>query len=227
MAVKRTVKARLGPVVGVIADWKDFRRARRLRSRPDLFELRLDAFADGPATLLGEAKTLAAPLIITARHPAEGGANALSAAERRDMLARFLPHAAYVDVELRSAADLEPVLREANSCKVARIISVHDFRRTPSTRRLLELACAAEAIGADIFKIATRTETARELVRLIEFFEAVQPRMSVSAMGIGKFGRASRRLLALRGSALNYVHLGDRQIEGQLSLRELRRTLNR
>lgn len=213
--------------MAVIADWEDFRRALRLRRRPDLLELRLDAFADELERVLAELKTLPDPLIITARHPGEGGANALSMVRRRDLLLRFLPHAAYVDVELRSAAQLEPVLRAANACKVRRIISVHDLHGTPSTHRLHELAGAAEAIGADIFKIATRTNTAVELARLIEFFDAVQPRMSLSVMGIGKFGGASRRLLALRGSALNYVHLGTRQIDGQLSLQELRRFLTR
>ena len=225
MAVQRTVLTPVGRVVAVIADREDFRRARRLRRAPDLFELRLDAFADEPEVILGELKTLSVPLIITARDPAEGGANALSIARRRDMLLRFLPRASYVDVELRSVVKLEPVLQAAQSCKIPRIISVHDFRRTPSTRRLHELARAAEAIGPDVLKIATRTDTARELARLIEFFDWAEPRMPVSAMGLGKLGRVSRRLLALRGSALNYVHLGNRQVDGQLSLRELRRVL--
>ena len=64
-------------IVGVIFSRADLERARRMRKPPDLFELRLDRLIDAP---IGQ---LPAPLIITARHPREGGANNLSALRRR------------------------------------------------------------------------------------------------------------------------------------------------
>jgi 3-dehydroquinate dehydratase-1 len=90
-------------IVGVIFTQADLRRAIQMRNPPDLFELRLDALfarSDEVMTAIGN---LRAPLIITARHPREGGSNQLGARERRALLLRFLPHAAYVDIELRSA----------------------------------------------------------------------------------------------------------------------------
>ena len=229
MAVERTVKAGRGSarLVAVVASTDDLQRARRLRRNPDLFELRLDALVNATDELATTIRLLAAPLIITARHPAEGGANDLSAQRRREILLEFLPHASHVDVELRSAANLRLVLESAAASGVRRIISVHDFRRTPSTHRFHELARAAEELGADIFKIAVRTDTAAELDRLVDCFETVIARMPVTAMGIGKLGRVSRTLFAQRGSALNYVHLGAPQAEGQLSLAEMRRVLDR
>ncbi len=154
---------------------------------------------------------LSAPLIITARHPAEGGLNNLSASRRRALLQRFLPRSACVDVELRSAAQLRPILAAAGERKIKRIISVHDFHRAPSADRLDQWARDAESLGADIFKIVTRTETAEELAELVKFFQRTRSRMKVSAMGVGKFGRASRIYFAAHGSALNYVHLGNSQ----------------
>ena len=226
---ERTVTPDHSParLVAVIASWADVQRARRLRSSVDLLELRLDAFISAPEELELSIGTLPAPLIITARHPAEGGHNRLSVARRRGMLLRFLPLASLVDIELRSAASLRPVLDAAAASQVHRIISVHDFRRTPTAQRLHELARTAEQLGADIFKIATRTDTAAELERLVEFFETARGPMAISAMGIGKLGRASRKLLAQRGSTLNYAHLGTPQAEGQLSLAEVRGALNR
>jgi 3-dehydroquinate dehydratase len=89
------------------------------------------------------------------------------------------------------------------------------------------LANAAAAAGADLFKIATRTDTPDELERLLSFFDSNIERLAISAMGMGKLGRVSRRLLAARGSALNYAHLGCSGAEGQFSLAEMRRLLRR
>lgn len=76
--------------------------------------------------------------------------------------------------------------------------------------------------GADIFKVATRTDTPAQLARLIDFAAATDVDIPVSAMGIGELGAASRLLLACCGSALVYVSLGRSDIQGQMSLEQLR-----
>lgn len=227
MTAERTVEggSASAQIVGVIASGEDLQRAQRMRRRPDLFELRLDALAPQVATLSDAIARLGEPLIITARHPAEGGLHDLSWQQRRELLLRFLPRAAYVDVELRSTARLHGVLEAAVKLKVRRILSVHDFRRMPSAPRLRELARAAEEFGADLFKVAVRTETPAELERLVAFFDEIKRRMGVSAMGVGTLARIARTTLARRGSALNYVHLGKAQTEGQLSFSEMTRVL--
>ncbi len=99
-----------------------------MRNPPDLFELRLDAlFAKGPEVEAALAD-LRAPLIITARHPREGGSNQLSARKRRALLVRFLPYAAYVDIELRSAGAFAAILAEARSEKNPNDCLVSRFR---------------------------------------------------------------------------------------------------
>jgi 3-dehydroquinate dehydratase-1 len=141
------------------------------------------------------------------------------------LLRRFLPYAACVDVELRSAASLRSVLAAAQDAKIKRIISVHDLQRTPDVVRLEQWMRSAEALSADVFKVATLTDTTLELARLVEFFEKNKAQIPISAMGMGRLGRASRTLLARRGSVLNYAHLGTPQTEGQFSLTEARRAL--
>jgi 3-dehydroquinate dehydratase-1 len=209
--------------VAVIASAHDLARAKRLRRLPDLFELRLDAVEVAAAELEYAIARLRAPLIITARHPREGGLNDLSATRRRDLLLRFLPHAAFVDVELRSAKQLEDVLAAADERKVQRVISVHNLRRTPSVAELEKLTRAVEKSAPSVFKVATRTETPADLDRLVTFFERTKMRIPIAAMGIGALGRASRLQLAAGGSVLNYAHLGTSAAEGQLSLAELLR----
>src|SRR5581483_7683838 len=90
-------------IVGVIASEADLRLALTLKELPDFFELRLDGLFASQDELEKQIARLPAPLIVTARHPGEGGMNNLSAGRRRELLSRFAPYAKYVDVELRSA----------------------------------------------------------------------------------------------------------------------------
>jgi 3-dehydroquinate dehydratase-1 len=214
-------------IVGVISSRADLRRALRLRKPPDLFELRLDRLFHFISEVDAAFPGLPAAAIVTARAPREGGANKLNESERRTLLLRFLPRAAYLDVELRSAKMLRPVLRSASQNKIATIISFHDFQTTPPAFRLDEIVSRARSLGASLIKVATRTDTAAQLERLLDFFERHRGRADVVAMGIGKLGRASRRQLVRRGCLLNYGHLGSPGAPGQLSVAELRRFAER
>ena len=218
-------KSASAKIVGVISSRADLDRALRLRSLPDLFELRLDNFSAKLGAIRPRIEKLGAGIIITARHPQEGGANQLSAQQRREMLLSFLPQAAWVDLELRSASAMAAVVRAARTDGVRIILSFHDFRGTPVARRLDELARQAAMLGADLCKVATRTDTPEQLERLLDFFERSRRTQNVAAMGIGKLGRESRLELARRGCPLNYAHLGVPRVAGQLSIRELRQAL--
>jgi 3-dehydroquinate dehydratase-1 len=196
-----------------------------MRNPPDLFELRLDALFARSDEIKTTIRNLRAPLIITARHPREGGLNQLFAQQRRSLLLRFLPDAAYVDIELRSACIFEAVLQEARAKNLRTIVSFHDFQETPSRSRLGEIARRARSLGADFLKVATRTDKPSQLTRLRDFFLGEWPGMEISAMGVGRLGRISRIEFAKAGSALNYAHLGNPQVKGQLSITQLRRIL--
>jgi 3-dehydroquinate dehydratase I len=212
-------------VVGVITSAAELNFAIRMGEPPDFFELRLDRFVRLIDRLEDRISKLRAPLIITARHPMEGGANRLSSRQRRNLLVRFLSRARYIDVELRSAPNFRSLLRLARKQNVRPIISVHHFKSTPSPKRLRAQARAAKTYGADIFKVATRTDTPAQLTRLIDFVASRNLNVAVSAMGIGKLGAASRVLLACCGSALVYASLGRSDIEGQISLEQFRALL--
>ena len=225
MTRRRPVTKRRQLLVGVIAAPADLRLALALRQLPDLFELRLDCLGDVLNQLERKISILRAPIIITARDPWEGGANNLPLEERSQLLSRFLSHAKYLDVELRSTRLLQPLLAQARKRNVSVILSFHDFNSTPSTRSLRAKATLAKRCGADILKLATRTEKPLELTRLIDFMMDKNVDLPVSAMGIGKLGGISRLLLARCGSVLNYGSLQQSQVEGQLSIDVLRSAL--
>ena len=210
-------------IVGVIFSRADLRRAVRMANPPDLFEVRLDALIDR----LDETKTaiekLRRPLIMTARHPREGGENKLSLRERRALLLQFMPDAAYVDIELRSAPALTGIWDEARARGIRRIISFHDLAGTPGRAELDRIAGAAQSLGADVLKIATLTDSHLQCGRLLEFFVERSSQLPIAAMGIGRLGRIARRELIRRGSILNYARLGRASVAGQPSLSEIRR----
>jgi len=210
-------------IVGVLASRADLERAVRMRRPPDLFELRLDRLAGIADQVERALPKLRRPLIITARDPREGGANKLRLRQRRDLLARFLNHADYVDIELRVASALLPSFVSAGNKSIRRIISFHDFKSTPKSKVLLAKARDAKALRADIFKVATPTDTPMELGRLLEFMVGTRLDLGLAVMGIGKLGAISRVLLARAGSVLIYASMGlGSDVEGQLSLEKLR-----
>ena len=222
MMARRSTKRR-PQVVGVIASRADLERAVRMRRPPDLFELRLDRLAGMADEVEKVLPRLRTPLIITARDPREGGANKLRLRQRRDLLARFLNHADYIDIELRSARALQSLLANDKTKKVRQIISFHDFKSTPSARILAAKARQARSRGADIFKVATRTDTPMELGRLLEFMTSSRCNVSLAVMGIGKLGTISRVLLARAGSVLIYASVvAATDVEGQMSLEQVR-----
>jgi 3-dehydroquinate dehydratase-1 len=222
MTAPRSIKQRRR-VVGVIASRADLERAVRMRRPPDLFELRLDRLAGMANQVESALPKLRRPLIITARDPLEGGANRLRLRQRLDLLARFLNHADYIDVELRLASALLTSSNLAKNKNIRRIISFHNFKSTPSARILAVKAREARSHGADIFKVATRTDTPMELGRLLEFMTNNCLDLELAVMGIGKLGAISRVLLARAGSVLIYASVSPAtDVEGQMSLEQLR-----
>jgi 3-dehydroquinate dehydratase-1 len=189
-----------------------------------LLEIRVDNFATDPAPLLAALPKLRVPLIVTVRHPAEGGANDISFARRRELYGQFLPHAAFIDLELRSLEKLADVVAAARRSGVKIIASTHNFRTTPPTATLQQAIRHANAEGVDICKLAARAETPANLGRLLALLARPQP-LPLSVMAMGKFGKISRLLLAQAGSVLNYGYLDRPNASGQWEARLLKARL--
>jgi len=204
-----------GKVVGTIPGPGALAIARKLPfGAVDFFELRVDHFASDPRPLLRAVPDLPAPLIVTVRHAAEGGASALSFDKRRKLFAPFLPHAEFIDIELRSIPNFTDTIAEARARGSKLIVSVHFFKSTPSLPRLELLLRRARRGGADVFKVATLTSELSDVLTLARLLLRHRS-VPMSVMGMGEFGKLSRLLLARAGSILNYGYLDAVQIPGQ------------
>ena len=160
------------------------------------------------------------PWVLTARHPAEGGQNAMNAAQRRDTLLQMLPKAAIVDVEVRSLPGMKKVVEAAHSQGVLVACSFHDFQKTPTPQRLREVIDRAADTGANAVKIATLTRSPGDIVRLLDLWS--HSPLPLALMGMGPLGMASRLLFANCGSVLNYGWIHQPNVPGQWSARELK-----
>jgi 3-dehydroquinate dehydratase-1 len=216
--MKRQRKSRLNlgraNVVGIAESPVALGLAVDLPSRTlDVIELRLDAFESAPA-----ADDLKIPLIATVRSPKEGGRNNLTAGERASRYLAMLHAVDAIDIELASRVEMKSVIAAARAAGRRVILSVHDFKGTPSGLRTLQRKAAAA--GADIFKIAVTPRNAGELAALLELLD--KPPLPTSVMGMGRLGKASRVAAMACGSVLNYGWLERPNVVGQWSAVELR-----
>ena len=119
--------------------------------------------------------------------------------------------------------ELGEVWAEARRLGVARICSVHDFKRTPQLSILRKQLSRSRKINANVFKLVTRADSLRDLLTLFEFLWTHSSIMPVSVMAVGKFGPISRLLFREAGSVFIYAPLRHPLYEGQLTLGQLRR----
>jgi 3-dehydroquinate dehydratase I len=202
-------------IVGTVHSPESLRSALRLRKgEVDFLEFRVDHFAGDPGSLLRAAPRLSAPIIVTIRHPAEGGAFNLAAKRRRELFSEFLPVANCIDIELRSVVGFGDVLAKARAAGVGVIVSDHHFYRTPSARILAARLHRAIQARADVFKVAAFAANPPDVATLLTLLAKPAP-IPLSVMGMGRFGKASRLLFAQAGSVLNYGYLDKPNASGQ------------
>jgi 3-dehydroquinate dehydratase-1 len=212
-------------VVGTANTREGLARAQALSvGEVDLVELRLDALADHVEAVMEAVPKIAVPLLLTVRHPKEGGVGSLTLNQRRILFRQFLPSVQWVDVEARSLRVLEEEIALAKALKVRLVVSDHHFGvfpRSSQMRRSLQKAMSAQA---DIFKLAAQLRDARELERLLRFLNQ-GPGGKLAVMGMGDLGPVSRLVCGACGSVLNYGYLDRPQVAGQWEARLLKARL--
>lgn len=195
--------------MGTIHTQGGFAAAKKLKG--DAVEIRVDALPRPPSR--EEIAAVALPAIVTVRRLDEGGGLALDDEVRASLYHELLPAAAAVDLELRSLRSLKSVAEAARALRRLVVVSSHDFQATPTLARLRAIAARARDGGADVVKIAARTESPGDVARLLALLDEADGPLAV--MGMGPLGRASRLVFAKAGSALNYGWLDKPQVPGQ------------
>ena len=190
----------------------------------DVVEIRLDQLIQ-ENELKAKITSITKPLLLTCRHPKEGGDNNISEPLKRvSIIEPLLSHASAIDIEISTANEMKNLITEAKSKNIQVVLSYHNFETTPNLAELKTIATEAKDKGADIIKIATTTNTIQELMTLLTFSENGSIE-NLSFMGMGKFGMSSRLVAAQSGSVLNYSAIAETSIEGQWQLAAYREAL--
>jgi 3-dehydroquinate dehydratase I len=214
-SLKKRASAAKVRVVGTTHTVAGLRAAAGLRRGQgvDVVEVRLDCLAAHDRVLTGLIGAIRLPVLLTARHPLEGGAGNLTSSRRRALLETFLPFAALIDVEGRSAGAFAGVLETVRKKRLEIVLSSHDFKQTPTVTALARIQREALRRGADICKIAVQLRSGADLARLLLFQTGAKH--PLATMGMGPLGKISRLLLPLAGSRLVYGYIDRPQVAGQ------------
>ncbi len=206
-------------VVATVHTQRGFAHLAKISTRTtDIIELRVDLLPHPLEFPTHRWQDAGIPVLVTARDPREGGNTTLSTKDRRERLIHALPIASVVDVELRNAIPLLPLVPK----RLPRILSSHHFTKTPSVPAMAAAWSRAAALGCNCFKIATRVDTPAQLARLIQLLAKPVRPCPIGVVGMGRLGPISRVVLPACGSILTYGYVDTPQVSGQLPAARLK-----
>jgi 3-dehydroquinate dehydratase type I len=129
----------------------------------------------------------------------------------------------YVDVELRSnRALLQNLIENRNGTKI--ILSLHDFRGTPSLKELRRVFYRMMRLKPDVIKIVTFARSMEDNLTMLSFIPYAKAKgQEIVAFCMGERGRMSRVFSPLMGAAWTYASSSSDRASapGQLTVGEL------
>ncbi|MCA9199451.1 MAG: shikimate dehydrogenase [Planctomycetales bacterium] len=178
-----------------------------------LVELRLD-YISGEVNLKRLIKDRKTPVIISCRRASDGGKWSGTERERLILLRSAIAEGVeYVDLE-DDIADQVPRFG-----KTKRIISLHDFQKTPDD--LEQVHARLAGLSADVVKLATMANNPHDNVRMLQLI--ANSAVPTVGMCMGDMGTPSRILAAKYGAPFTYAtfHHERALAPGQLSYRHM------
>ncbi len=178
-----------------------------------LVELRLD-YINGDVNLRRLLTDRPCPAIITCRRPEDGGKYAGTEEQRQLLLRAAIAESVdYVDLEHDVAASIPRFGR------TKRIVSVHDFRKTPDN--LEEIHRRLCALDPDIVKISTMANHPHDNLRMLELTR--RSKVPMIGLCMGDIGTPTRILAGKFGSPFTYATFHHERVlaPGQLSYQQM------
>jgi len=189
----------------------------------DIVEFRIDMLKE----VSGEdiKKFAKYPCIITVRPDWEGGYWKGNNEERLNLIKKAIEcNAKFVDIELREEKNKEFVkFRDEIGSKTKIIISYHDFEKTPSKEKLVEIVEKALSLG-DIAKFATMANSKEDVLNILEVINKYPGK--IIGIGMGEKGKLTRILGVYFGSILTFAsYKGKSSAPGQVDVDTLKEIL--
>jgi 3-dehydroquinate dehydratase-1 len=202
--------------------------------RPDLIEWRVDFFnriSDERAVLASaaEIRSLAAgiPILFTRRSLREGGERVSIDEGQVLELYRAVCASGDVDmVDFEAASDAAHVawMREmTHAAGIGLVLSFHDFRATPPADAIVERFRRAQALGADVAKVAVMPGSRTDVLALLaaSAHAADELAIPVVSMSMGALGAVTRTSGWLFGSAMTFAVGHGSSAPGQMPIEDV------
>ena len=179
-----------------------------------LVELRLD-YIQGEVNVRRLLKDRPCPVIVTCRRKADGGRWEHSEEARQTLLRTAIVEGAdYVDLE----DDVAAGIRRYGATK--RLISHHDFQKTPADLTLLHKRLAS--MDADVVKIAAMANHPTDNLRMLQMVHA--SKLPTVGICMGDIGVPTRILAGRYGAPFTFATFNDDRAlaPGQIGWRQMR-----
>jgi 3-dehydroquinate dehydratase-1 len=200
-------------------------KARSAREEgADAVEIRIDMYDDADDAVEDVRGCDALPVIATYR-ATEG----VTEEKRVEALIEAVRDADAVDIDVSSPGEtVETVVGEASENGTTVVASHHDFERTPSVDEMWTTLEDAWEVG-DVAKLAVTPKEENDVLDLLRLtLEAREkgdgPFCTISMDALGSY---TRFVAPLYGSCLTYASYGGGTAPGQLSVREVRKHMER
>jgi 3-dehydroquinate dehydratase/shikimate dehydrogenase len=190
---------------------------KKLKPLVDLIEMRLDCFDN-----LSLLKKCDFPSIFTFRKAAQGGQKKIDETTRLQVLKKLLIlEPMYLDIEADTdPAFIESVAKEYPNVKL--IGSYHNFQETPQDLDTLLQGMFNPHFS--IYKIAVMAGSTLDMLRLMLFAKSCK--VPLAPISLGEYGKPSRVLAKVMGSALDYAGLSEDPFLQRYSLQTLHETFH-
>lgn len=226
------------PLVGRTPDAIAGELAAIVPKKPDMLEWRIDFFeAIGDTDRVVEtarairAAAASIPVLLTRRHVAEGG-QPIPIAEPQIVAMYQAACSArcveLIDYELSNdASNLASLRRVSADNGIAMVMSYHNFQETPDAATLDGKFARAQALHADVGKVAVMPKDPADVLALLAATWRASQALTIPliSMSMGGIGSLSRMIGWVYGSAATFAVGKSSSAPGQVAIDELRAVL--
>ena len=192
-------------------------------AKADLIEVRLDKLDkhNRLADLASHGKTMKIATHKLLR--CNGNFKGTEAEQKQILLTAAKTGFNYVDIEL-STSNLKEFTNQISDLGTKPIVSFHDFEGILEQAELKNVLEQEIAYGADICKIVLTAKRFEDNLALLNFCSAASKRCNVVCFAMGEYGKVSRLLSPLFGSAFTFaaLEIGRETASGQMTIQEMK-----
>ncbi len=198
----------------------DLPSIKKVEPMVDLFEVRVDLIGRGWREVAGRLKK---PWIACNRRVEEGGKWGGSESQRiNELLSALELGAGIIDIELGTPG-VEKVIKKIKG-RAECLLSYHDIKGTPASKKMKEMVERQISAGADICKVVVTAHSLADNLAVLQLIKEF-PQTKIIAFAMGAAGKISRVLCPLVGGYFTYasIEAGRESAEGQITVKDLRK----